>query len=73
MAGVAIRSGVRTALGSLWSVSDRASAYLIEDFYNGLLKNEMSPAEALRQAQINMINDPNFHPAVWSNLILIDS
>ncbi len=74
MAGVAIRSGVRNAVGSLWSISDRGSVNIITEFYRGLLSQELPPNEALRQAQIKMISDnPYFHPAVWSNLILIDS
>lgn len=73
LAGIAIRSGVLNVIGSLWAVNDRATVYLIDDFYNYLLEEEMSPSEALRQTQINMISDRTFHPAIWSNLILIAS
>ncbi len=71
LTGVAIRSGVPNVIGSLWSVNDRAEVALIEQFYRSLLQEGMSPSQALRQAQIKMIGDRTFHPAIWSNLISI--
>ena len=71
LAGVAIRSGVNNVIGSLWSIDDEQVVSLVTDFYRYLLSEEMSQFEALRQAQINTIGDPNSHPAIWSNLILI--
>ena len=70
LAGVAIRSGVKNALGSLWFLNDSAEINLITNFYRYLLDSQMSQFQALRQAQIKMIND-SAHPAIWSNLILI--
>lgn len=72
MAGIAIRAGVRNAVGSLWSVSDRSEVYLIKEFYDGLIREQLSPEESLRQAQMKMIG-AEFHPSVWANLILISS
>ena len=72
MAGIAIRAGVRNAVGSLWSVSDRSEVYLIKEFYDSLIGDGISPQEALRQAQIKMIG-AEFHPSVWANLILLAS
>ena len=71
LTGVAIRSGVPNVIGSLWSVNDRAEVALIEQFYLSLVQEGMSPSQALRQAQIKMIGDRTFHPAIWSNLISI--
>ncbi|MBY0229299.1 MAG: CHAT domain-containing protein, partial [Gemmataceae bacterium] len=42
-------AGARTAVTSLWSVSDAATALLMERFYDGL--EEHPPPEALRRAQ----------------------
>lgn len=70
LSGVAIRSGIRRVIGSLWSVNT-PETYLIEKFYNGLIKDGISPDAALRQAQIMMIRDLSYHASIWSNLILI--
>jgi filamentous hemagglutinin family protein len=52
--GLAVASGVKTALASLWSVSDEGTLALMTEFYNEL-QNAKIKAEALRQAQIAMI------------------
>ncbi|MBD2088596.1 CHAT domain-containing protein [Microcoleus sp. FACHB-1515] len=53
-AGLAVQSGAKAALASLWSVSDASSAILMIDFYQNL-KTVSSKAEALRQTQIAML------------------
>ncbi|NJP22361.1 MAG: CHAT domain-containing protein, partial [Hydrococcus sp. CRU_1_1] len=70
LAGVSVRSGVRTALGTLWSVSDAKIAELIEDFYR-FWHSGLSLSEALRQAQLKQISLDNSHPGNWSASILI--
>ncbi|HLO87881.1 MAG TPA: CHAT domain-containing protein, partial [Nostocaceae cyanobacterium] len=55
-AGLAVKSGVKTAIASLWYVSDPGTFGLMTEFYNQL-KNAPIKAEALRQAQIAMINN----------------
>ena len=72
LAGVAIRSNVENVLGSLWNVSDREMASFTSDFYRYWLTEELTQPQALRQAQINLIKMPDFHPAIWSSLILIE-
>ncbi|WP_244329134.1 CHAT domain-containing protein [Tolypothrix sp. PCC 7910] len=53
-AGFAVQAGVRTALASLWYVSDEGTLGLMSEFYEQLKKAPIK-AEALRQAQIAMI------------------
>ncbi|HLP88046.1 MAG TPA: CHAT domain-containing protein [Nostocaceae cyanobacterium] len=53
-AGLAVKSGVRSAVASLWYVSDSGTFGLMTEFYNQLKKAPIK-AEALRQAQIAMI------------------
>lgn len=53
-AGLAVRSGVKSALASLWKVNDYATLGLMTEFY-GNLRSAPMKAEALRQAQIAMI------------------
>ncbi len=53
-AGLAVRSGVKSALASLWKVSDTATLAIMSQFYRSL-KEVPIKSEALRQAQISMI------------------
>ena len=69
-------AGARSVLSSLWSVSDVSTAELMKDFY-GYLKAGKPKAEALRLAQVDMIQaglkkgDRNFsHPFYWAAFVL---
>lgn len=53
-AGLALQSGVRTAVASLWSVSDEGTLALMSDFYRQLRRAPLK-AEALRRTQMAMI------------------
>ncbi|MFN6461157.1 MAG: CHAT domain-containing protein [Nostoc sp. DedVER02] len=53
-AGLAIQTGVKSAIASLWYVSDAGTLGLMTEFYNEL-KTAPIKAEALRQAQLAMI------------------
>lgn len=74
IAGIAIRTLTKSVLASLWFNNDAASVDLIADFYDNL-KQGMTKAEALRQAQLKQIakpiTKPERHPMVWSNLVLL--
>lgn len=50
-AGVAIQTGVKSTIASLWSVNDSATTALMSKFYESLKQSPIK-AEALRQAQI---------------------
>ncbi|MBD1926238.1 CHAT domain-containing protein [Trichocoleus sp. FACHB-90] len=53
-AGLAVQAGVKSALGSLWYVSDAGTLGLMTDFYQEL-KTASTKAEALRRAQVAML------------------
>ena len=53
-AGLAIQSGVKSVLASLWDVNDEGTLGLMSEFYQRL-KEAPIKAEALRQAQLAMI------------------
>lgn len=53
-AGLALQTGVKTTLASLWAVSDAATTALMSDFYYQLRTSPIK-AEALRRSQIRMI------------------
>ena len=58
-AGLAVRSGAKSALASLWKVSDMGSLALMSQFYR-YLKEAPIKAEALRQAQLRMLRGDVF-------------
>ncbi|MGF1478516.1 MAG: CHAT domain-containing protein [Cyanophyceae cyanobacterium] len=71
MAGVAVRSGARSTVASLWTVSDRSTAIFMSQFYR-LLANHAPKAQALRQAQLSLMQDPQYrHPYYWSPFVLV--
>jgi CHAT domain-containing protein len=53
-AGFAVQAGAKSALASLWYVSDEGTLGLMTEFYKQL-KTAPIKAEALRQAQIAML------------------
>jgi CHAT domain-containing protein len=53
-------SGCKTAVTSLWSVHDAATAVLMERFYLHLWQKKLSKLEALRQAQLDVMRHPEW-------------
>lgn len=53
-AGLTVKSGVKSALASLWIVSDIGTLALMREFYQRL-QTTLLKAEALRQAQVIML------------------
>ncbi|WP_445305498.1 MULTISPECIES: CHAT domain-containing protein [unclassified Microcoleus] len=54
-AGLAVRSGVKSALASLWKVNDTGTLGLMTEFYRHL-RSAPIKAEALRKAQLAMLH-----------------
>ncbi|MEM7475706.1 MAG: CHAT domain-containing protein [Planctomycetota bacterium] len=48
-------AGAGTVIGSLWSVGDEATSDLMQEFYDCLLSEKLSPAEALQKAQLQYL------------------
>ena len=71
LAGIAARAGINTVMGSLWAVNDAQTASLMKDFYRNLSQANFNEAEALRNAQIEQINQTLGHPGIWSSFIVI--
>src|SRR5262249_35108006 len=64
-------AGAPRVLVSLWSVSDQATAKLMERFYKRMLKKEMPPAAALRAAQKRMLDEKKWAaPYYWAAFVL---
>jgi CHAT domain-containing protein/tetratricopeptide (TPR) repeat protein len=72
LSGIAIKSKVRTALGTLWPVDDQAASQLMTEFYKNLTKPGVNKAVALQQAQLNLLKYKELkHPYFWSPFILV--
>ncbi|BAZ44210.1 hypothetical protein NIES4102_12170 [Chondrocystis sp. NIES-4102] len=75
LAGVAVRAGARSTIATLWGANDEATAHLMGKFYKNLASNtQISKAKALREAQLDLILDPDSlyrHPYYWAPFVLI--
>lgn len=70
LAGVAVKSGARSTLATLWSVEDAVTLEFMLQFYQTLAQPNASKAEALRQAQIAILQEYP-HPYNWAPFILV--
>jgi CHAT domain-containing protein len=76
LAGIAVRSGARSTIATLWRVNDEASAQLMGRFYEELSQIQttgISKAEALRRAQLSILQNPDYEqePFFWSAYTLV--
>ena len=72
LAGVAIRSGARSTLASLWLVDDRGTSELMGNVYSDLTSTRLSKAEILQQAQLKLLKSDEYqHPYFWAPFVLI--
>jgi len=74
LAGVAIKSGARSALATLWFINDQASSLLVNQFYTQLKQSSHSKAQALRDAQLTLLDHVIYrHPSYWAPFLLINN
>ena len=60
-------AGAPRVVASLWKVDDAATAELMKRFYQGMLKDNLRPAEALRAAKIEMWGQKRWSaPFYWA-------
>ena len=72
MAGMAVRAGAKSTLATLWSVNDRATSAMMSNFYHELADKKLPKAEAVRQAQLNLLQDSwHRHPFYWAPYVLL--
>jgi CHAT domain-containing protein len=70
-AGAALKANAKSALGSLWPISDEAASQLMASFYRNMTQGQ-GKAEALRQAQLELLHTNTMkHPYFWSPFILV--
>lgn len=72
MSGTALKARARSALGTLWPVSDRAANRLMTNFYRLLSEGRGGKAQALRMAQVDLLDAPGLrHPFYWAPFLLL--
>lgn len=83
LAGTAVRSGARSTLATLWAVSDASTAQMMGRFYQELKKPGETKLDALRTAQLSLLESlktkPTFdglkglpaHPYYWAPYVLV--
>ncbi|MBW4604159.1 MAG: CHAT domain-containing protein [Calothrix sp. FI2-JRJ7] len=72
LAGVAIKAGARSTIASLWQIEDEPTAIFVGEFYRKLKDAKVSRATALQQAQLKLLNHPNYKaPTHWAAYVLI--
>lgn len=72
LAGVALQAGARSAVATLWFINDESTSAMISEFYRRLDESTLSKAEALRAAQIHLLEQPRYrHPSYWAPFLLI--
>ena len=72
LAGVAVRSGARSTIASLWSIQDQSTAELMTELYSVLKQPGVNKAEALRNAQLSLLNSNRYkHPYYWAAFVLV--
>ncbi|NES18442.1 MAG: CHAT domain-containing protein [Symploca sp. SIO3E6] len=85
LAGVAVRTGVSSTVATLWRVEDETATEVMSKFYQELSNEpDLTLAEALRRAQLNMLNNefeytredkiipyrPE-HPIFWAGYVVV--
>jgi len=64
-------AGAPRVVASLWKVDDEATAELMKKFYEGMLKNGQTPAQALHNSQVWMSQQKRWKgPYYWAGFIL---
>lgn len=69
-ASITVRAGTSATMATLWPVLEDSTTELMSQFYSQL--TTLGKAEALRQAQLNFINDTELNrPYFWAGFILL--
>jgi CHAT domain-containing protein len=64
-------AGASSVVASLWKVDDEATAELMRLFYGYMLRDGLSPAAALRKAQVTMSQQKRWQsPYYWAGFVI---
>ena len=64
-------AGAAGVVASLWKIDDEATAELMKHFYAALLQKGLTPAAALRDAQLELAKQPRWNsPYYWAAFVI---
>ena len=74
LAGIAVQAGAKSAVATLWLVEDEAASILMAAFYRYLNEPGTSKAQALRRAQLMVLQHDRYRdPFFWAPFLLINN
>ena len=73
IAGVAVKSGAHSTIAPLWLADEQSTTLLLGKFYEELVINKRSQAEALHLAQKSFLEADSKYPAPrhWASFVLV--
>jgi len=72
LAGIAVRTGARSVLSTLWVAKDAPNTEFMVRFYEELSKPGMTKAQAVRQAQLALLKEYGYTtPHIWATYVLV--
>ncbi|MEM9164264.1 MAG: CHAT domain-containing protein, partial [Cyanobacteria bacterium P01_F01_bin.4] len=70
LAGIAVQSGARSTLSTLWEAQDDPNTQMMIRFYQELSAPDSTRAEALRRAQVALLKE-YAAPHIWATYVLV--
>ncbi|BAY23133.1 hypothetical protein NIES2100_28970 [Calothrix sp. NIES-2100] len=70
LAGIAVKSGARSTLATLWVADDSSARKLMSEFYQQLNKGA-TKAEALQRAQLSLFAKQKDYPYIWAPYVIV--
>ncbi len=72
LAGIAVRTGARSVLSTLWVAQDAPNTEFMVRFYEELSKPGITKAQAVRQAQLALLKEYGYTaPHIWATYVLV--
>lgn len=72
LAGIAIQSGVKSTVATLWQVSDESIVEFMAEFYKLLDQPGMTLSEAVKESQLALLDNPRYqNPYFWAPYVLV--
>jgi len=71
LAGTAVQAGARSVVSTLWEAEDLPNTQLMLEFYQTLLNPQVTRAQALRTAQLALLEKGYQAPHIWATYVLV--
>ena len=71
LAGTAVQAGARSVVSTLWEAQDFPNTQMMIQFYQELLDPNLTKAQALRRAQLHLLDQGYQTPHIWATYVLV--